>query len=138
MSNVGFWTSFRKELSSVACVALARCASTGDQQLPQKVTPHRPKPCADHKLAEGDCAASQVKIGKNLNTASSHRCHFVRDAPSVLLSCTSRQKIGYFRASGTAVKPPHSIMLNSGLRTHTSQQQPTNFTLGAFHGSEGF
>ena len=40
---------------AVACAALARCASIGDQQLRQKVTHHWPEPAADHKVAEGDC-----------------------------------------------------------------------------------
>ena len=65
MSNVGFWTSFRKERSTVACAALARYTLIGNQQLSQKDTPRWPEPAADHKLAEGDCAPSKVKIGKN-------------------------------------------------------------------------
>ena len=63
--------------------------------------------------------------------ASSRRCRFVPDASSVFLSCKSRQKIGHFRAYGTAVKPSHSIifMLNSGGHITHSNNRQTSFWL---------
>ena len=83
-------------------------------QIPVRVGGGARAPPPPHHHQQKPCYPSQNPFKK-----TSRRCHFVRDAPSVLLSCTlSRQIIGHFHASGTAVKPPNSIIMMLTLGGH--------------------